>query len=198
MYATCCHSNQLRGELISPWTKWSPFGQTTFSNAFSWMKMIEFKFKFHWSLFLTVSWIITQNSDNGLAPNRQAIIWTNADLIHWLIYAALVNHSARTQHDKETPWNTLSHYWPSVWWSYIVHDEEICEKYFHVTGPLCGESIWHMLPSQVGHTTSQWNPMRNCSTLLCVEATCEVPWKWTHWGLVTPYGDRDLGQHWLR
>ena len=28
--------------------------------------------------------------DNGLAPNRrQAIIWTNADMIHWRIYAAL-------------------------------------------------------------------------------------------------------------
>ena len=28
--------------------------------------------------------------DNGLAPNRrQAIIWTNADPINWLIYAAL-------------------------------------------------------------------------------------------------------------
>ena len=28
--------------------------------------------------------------DNGLAPNRrQAIIWTNAHLIHWHIYAAL-------------------------------------------------------------------------------------------------------------
>ena len=28
--------------------------------------------------------------DNGLAPNRrQAIIWTNADLIHWCIYAAV-------------------------------------------------------------------------------------------------------------
>ena len=28
--------------------------------------------------------------DNGLVPNRrQAIIWTNADLIHWSIYAAL-------------------------------------------------------------------------------------------------------------
>ena len=26
-------------------------------------------------------------SDNGLAPNRwQAIIWTNADLIHWRLY----------------------------------------------------------------------------------------------------------------
>ena len=29
-------------------------------------------------------------SDNGLVPNRrQAIFWTNADLIHWRIYAAL-------------------------------------------------------------------------------------------------------------
>ena len=28
--------------------------------------------------------------DNGLAPKRrQAIIWTNADPIHWRIYAAL-------------------------------------------------------------------------------------------------------------
>ena len=28
--------------------------------------------------------------DNGLTPNRQqAIIWTNADHIHWRIYAAL-------------------------------------------------------------------------------------------------------------
>ena len=28
--------------------------------------------------------------DNGLAPNRrQAIIWTNADPIHWRIYATL-------------------------------------------------------------------------------------------------------------
>ena len=30
------------------------------------------------------------SSGNGLAPNRrQDIIWTNADLIHWRIYAAL-------------------------------------------------------------------------------------------------------------
>ena len=29
-------------------------------------------------------------SDNGLAPNRhQAIIWANADPIHWHIYASL-------------------------------------------------------------------------------------------------------------
>ena len=35
--------------------------------------------------------VVSTGSDNGLAPKRrQAIIWTNADLIHWRIYAALV------------------------------------------------------------------------------------------------------------
>ena len=44
-------------------------------SAFSWMKMFEFRLKFHWSLFLKYSSI---GSDNGLAPTRrQAIIWTN-------------------------------------------------------------------------------------------------------------------------
>ena len=47
--------------------------------------------KFHWSLFLRAQ--LTKPSiglDNGLVSNRQqAIIWTNADLIHWHIYAAL-------------------------------------------------------------------------------------------------------------
>ena len=35
--------------------------QTTFSNGFSWMKMFEFRFKFHWSLFLRVQSIIFQH-----------------------------------------------------------------------------------------------------------------------------------------
>ena len=34
--------------------KMAAVSQTTFSNAFSWMKMLEFRFKFHWSLFLRV------------------------------------------------------------------------------------------------------------------------------------------------
>ena len=139
---------------------------TTFSNAFSWMEIFVFQFRFHWSLFraanlwkltsvtklqwfqyfciilhkfqyfcaettkklrqISVFWSkfyenfsnksaisvskywnsVTLGSpvcclecywkepsiglDNGLAPNRhQAIIWTNADPIHWRIYAAL-------------------------------------------------------------------------------------------------------------
>ena len=35
--------------------------QTTFSSAFSWMKMFEFRLKFHWSLFLRVQLTIFQH-----------------------------------------------------------------------------------------------------------------------------------------
>ena len=44
--------------------------------------------KFHWSLFIRVQ--LTIGLDNGLALNRrQAIIWTNADPVHWYIHAAI-------------------------------------------------------------------------------------------------------------
>ena len=36
--------------------------QTTFSNAFSWMKMFEYRLKFHWSLFLRVQLTISQSA----------------------------------------------------------------------------------------------------------------------------------------
>ena len=52
--------------------------QTTFSNAFSWMKMFQLRLQFHWSLFLRVQLTIFQHwlfgSDNGLAPSRQQAI----------------------------------------------------------------------------------------------------------------------------
>ena len=53
--------------------------QTTFTNAFSWMKIYEYWLKFHWSLFLRVQLQYASiGSDNGLAPTRQqAIIWAN-------------------------------------------------------------------------------------------------------------------------
>ena len=35
--------------------------QTTFSSAFSWMKMFEYRLKFHWSLFLRVQLTISQH-----------------------------------------------------------------------------------------------------------------------------------------
>ena len=36
------------------WDKMAAIFQTTFSNAFTWMKMCEFQLRFHWSLFLRV------------------------------------------------------------------------------------------------------------------------------------------------
>ena len=64
--------------------------QTIFSDACSWMKSFIFWLKCHWSLFLTQLRINQHWFRYGLVPNRQqAIIWTNADIIHWHIYVEL-------------------------------------------------------------------------------------------------------------
>ena len=44
-----------------PWTKWPPFCQTTFSVAFSWVKIVEFRLKFHWNTFPGVQLTISQH-----------------------------------------------------------------------------------------------------------------------------------------
>ena len=52
--------------LLSPLTHWgrdkmAAVFQTTFSNAFSWMKMYEFRLRFHWNLFLRFKFKIFQH-----------------------------------------------------------------------------------------------------------------------------------------
>ena len=42
------------------WDKIGAISQTAFSNEFSWMKMYEYRFKNHWSLFLRVQLTISQ------------------------------------------------------------------------------------------------------------------------------------------
>ena len=37
-------------------------------------------------------------NNSALANRRQAIIWTNADPIHWRIYAALGGDELKTEH----------------------------------------------------------------------------------------------------
>ena len=45
--------------------------------------------------------------DNGLAPNRrQAIIWTDADPIHWRIYTALGGDKLMEVYSKIKQMNT--------------------------------------------------------------------------------------------
>ena len=65
-------------------------------DVFSWMKSFVYKFKFNWSLFLSVQLTI-MGWGNGLAPSRwQAITWTNVDLVPWRIHAALGGDELRS------------------------------------------------------------------------------------------------------
>ena len=79
--------------LLTHWSrdKMATIFQTTFSNAFSWMKMMEFRLEFQCNLFQGSNWqYASTGSDNGLAPyRRQAIIWTNFGLVYRPIYASL-------------------------------------------------------------------------------------------------------------
>ena len=43
------------------WEKMAGIFQTTFSSAFSWMKMCEFRLSFHWNLFLRFEFTIFQH-----------------------------------------------------------------------------------------------------------------------------------------
>ena len=65
--------------------------QTTFSNAFSWMKMFEFRLRFHWSLFPMVWLTIFQHwfrwwLGAGEATSHYLNQWW---LVYWRIYASL-------------------------------------------------------------------------------------------------------------
>ena len=78
--------------------------QTTFSFTFSWIKMFEFRIRFHWNSFLRVKLAILQH---------WLIYWLGADqatshylnqwsLVYWRIYASLclneLTHRGRVSH----------------------------------------------------------------------------------------------------
>ena len=75
--------------LIPPWTKWPPFRRRYFQMHFSESNVLYFDWNF--TTFCTQvsnKQLPIIGLDNRFAPNmRQAIIWSNADLIHWHIYA---------------------------------------------------------------------------------------------------------------
>ena len=52
---------QLRPLTHLPLDKMTAISQTTFSNAFSWMQLYEFRLRFHWSLFLRIKLTIFQH-----------------------------------------------------------------------------------------------------------------------------------------
>ena len=71
--------------------KMDAISQTTFSNEFSWMKMYEYRLKFHWNLFLRVQLTVFQHWFRYWLGAVQATShylnqWW---LIYWRIYASL-------------------------------------------------------------------------------------------------------------
>ena len=70
------------------WDKIAAIFQTTFSNAFSSMKLCEFWLRFHWNLFLSVKLTIFQHwlrcADQATSDHLNQ--WW---LVHWRIYASL-------------------------------------------------------------------------------------------------------------
>ena len=77
-------------------THWSPdkmdtISQTTFPNAFSWVKMCECRLKFHWSKF------VPKGQINNIPSLNQIVVAVQATshylnqwwLVYWRIYASL-------------------------------------------------------------------------------------------------------------
>ena len=64
--------------------------QTTFSNAFSWKKMFEFRLKFHWSLFPRVPLTISQQWFRSWpgAGHATSHCLKQCWLVYWRIYAS--------------------------------------------------------------------------------------------------------------
>ena len=71
--------------------KMAAISQTTLSNAFSWMKISEFRLKFHWRLFLMVQLTIFQHWFRWwLGADQATSHYLNQWwLDHWRIYASL-------------------------------------------------------------------------------------------------------------
>ena len=65
--------------------------QTTFSNAFSWMKMYEFRLRFHWNLFPGIQLTIFQHWFRWwLGADQATSHYLNQWwLFYWCIYASL-------------------------------------------------------------------------------------------------------------
>ena len=82
-------------------TKLPPICRRRFQTHFSWMKMFQFQVEFHWNMFLNVWLIMIQHC------YRQAIIWTNDDLVYWRIYASRGLDELRVMSQWVKGWNPV-------------------------------------------------------------------------------------------
>ena len=64
--------------------------------------------------------------------------------------------------------------------------------------PYSATDIYNNLHKEYGKTVGFDLRYDGSCDILLQSSKLKRPLELTHWGLVTPYGDRDLGQHWLR
>ena len=84
-------TNGVNIKLIPSWPKWPPFRRRHFQMRFREWKVLYFDYNVTEVCSSWCNWQYPSvGLDTGLALiRRQAIIWTNVDLMHWRIYAAL-------------------------------------------------------------------------------------------------------------
>ena len=90
-YITFCRWVYRQLKHIEAETKWPPFRGTTLSNAFSGMKVLEFRLKFHWSLLQRVKSTMFQYWFRWWFGAVQATshYLNQCCIVYWRIYASL-------------------------------------------------------------------------------------------------------------
>ena len=105
-----------------PWTRWPPFWQTTFSNAFCWMKLIELRFKFHWNLFQCANWRFASiDPGNGLAPLNISLKFVSKVRIfnHWFNWWLSADQAS--SHYRNQLWLVYWHLYTSLGFNELTH-----------------------------------------------------------------------------
>ena len=179
-------------------TKWTLSCRRYFQMHFREWKVLYFDTNFTEVCSLGFNW--QKNSvglDNGLAPNRrQAIIWTNADPIHGLTFAALggdeLNHWGRATHicvgnlttigsdNGLSPGRCQSIIWTNAGMFLIG---PLGTNYNEILIQICAFPLTKI---HLKMSSGKWRPF--CLGLNVL----------THWGLVRYIGIDELGPHSFR
>ena len=94
------------------WDKMDAISQTTFSSAFSWMKMFEFRLKFHWRLFLRIQLTIFQHWFRKWPARPPSYYLNQWWLIYWCMYALLGLNELICQYDMVPIFRTVTSFVP--------------------------------------------------------------------------------------
>ena len=176
------------------WDKIAAIMQMTFLNALSWMKMYEFQLKIHCNLFLRFELTISQDwfrwpGDKPLSEPMLVSLMTHIFVTRpqWVKVAAT---SPRVQWVNicsiYTPEGLKSEYARRVVddWGCMICDQD-CIYYVIKNDATIYQCIFLSL---------SWDKLLYLPSAPSHRKINHL----THWGLVTPFSDIDLGQHWLR